>query len=134
MKDFDLRSGLTIPMRLADSGAMGGMGLWTDASRKEFKARMNETNHIAVSAALYAASRLRKLLRDEESRAAKLTARERECLNWLSKGLQSEQIADRLNISRITVDVHIGRAKRKLGAATREQALVFAIQKGIVEP
>jgi DNA-binding CsgD family transcriptional regulator len=49
-----------------------------------------------------------------------LTFREREVALLAAAGLSSRQIADRLVISRRTVDNHLQRAYRKLGISRRE--------------
>jgi DNA-binding CsgD family transcriptional regulator len=63
-----------------------------------------------------------------------LTPREVECLEWLGRGLDNEKIAKRLGIAMATVALHLTNARRKLGAATREQALVLALQRGLINP
>jgi DNA-binding response OmpR family regulator len=63
-----------------------------------------------------------------------LTKREIECLTWLARGLRNEVIADRLTISAATVELHLSNARRKLAAATREQAIAIAIQFGLISP
>jgi DNA-binding NarL/FixJ family response regulator len=63
-----------------------------------------------------------------------LTNRESECLVWLARGLRNEVIADRLAISPATVEMHLSNARRKLAAATREQAIAIAIQFGLISP
>jgi DNA-binding CsgD family transcriptional regulator len=63
-----------------------------------------------------------------------LTRREIECLEWLGRGLDNEKIARKLDIAVTTVALHLTNARRKLGAATREQALVLALQRGLINP
>jgi DNA-binding CsgD family transcriptional regulator len=63
-----------------------------------------------------------------------LTSREVECLEWLGRGLDNEKIARKLGVSMATVALHLTNARRKLGAATREQALVLALQRGLINP
>ncbi len=57
-----------------------------------------------------------------------LTTRETEVLSLLAKGLQTGRIAERLNLAEITVAKHFRTARQKLNAATREQALIKAMQ------
>ena len=52
-----------------------------------------------------------------------LTPRERECLRLVSGHLSSKEIARQLAISQHTVDGHLDEARRKLGAATRRDAV-----------
>lgn len=56
-----------------------------------------------------------------------LSARERECLVWLGRGLRVAAIADQLGIAAVTVHLHLKNARHKLNSATREEALAKAI-------
>lgn len=67
-----------------------------------------------------------------EEKAA-LTARELECLAGLADGLKNHDIAGRLQIAEPTVAMHLANAKRKLGAATREQAVAIAVRNGLLK-
>lgn len=64
--------------------------------------------------------------------ALALSAREREVLEWLSRGLQSVAIAERMRIEPVTVAKHLHNARRKLGARTREQALAIAVRDRLI--
>ena len=55
-----------------------------------------------------------------------LTDREVECLHWCARGKTNPEIGIILAISRHTVNSHIESAKRKLGVATRVQAVAIA--------
>jgi len=63
-----------------------------------------------------------------------LTPREIECLEWLGRGLTNGAIAKQLGITVATVALHLTNARVKLGAATREQALVIALKRGLIDP
>jgi DNA-binding NarL/FixJ family response regulator len=63
-----------------------------------------------------------------------LTAREREVLNLLGRGLSNDEIADRLVIGEGTVKTHIGRIFGKLNLRDRPAAIVFAFDNGLVQP
>lgn len=56
---------------------------------------------------------------------AMLTARERACLDLLSDGLRTKAIARELGVAAVTVELHLRNARIKLGATTRDQALVL---------
>jgi DNA-binding NarL/FixJ family response regulator/anti-sigma regulatory factor (Ser/Thr protein kinase) len=75
--------------------------------------------------------------REEEHEArqviARLTLREREVLQALAEGLDSEGIAERLNISVRTQRNHMANILSKLGVHSQLQALVFAVRYGVVE-
>lgn len=70
---------------------------------------------------------------DSSGQSQALTAREMECLTALTEGLTSEGIARRLSISVPTVTMHLTNARRKLHAATREQAVAIALRTGLVK-
>ena len=63
-----------------------------------------------------------------------LTAREREVLTLLALGCTGAEIASRLYLSPETVRTHTRRARRKLGARTRSQAIALAVKSGQIDP
>jgi DNA-binding NarL/FixJ family response regulator len=62
-----------------------------------------------------------------------LTAREMEVLGLVQKGLSNRQVAEKLFISRGTVKRHLENLMAKLGVSDRTQAVVRALQLGILE-
>ncbi|UUU21444.1 response regulator [Streptomyces sp. DSM 40750] len=67
-------------------------------------------------------------------RLATLTGREREVLVQVAGGLSNDEIAERLEVSPLTVKTHVNRAMAKLGARDRAQLVVFAYESGLVRP
>jgi len=63
-----------------------------------------------------------------------LTDRETETLEFVSHGLSNREIGERLSLSPRTVEVHLRNAFKKLGVATRTEAAVAAMQRGIIGP
>ncbi len=59
-----------------------------------------------------------------------LTAREREILSLMARGMGNKEIAAHLYLSVPTVKTHIRRLLRKLGARSREEAVARARQAG----
>jgi len=63
-----------------------------------------------------------------------LTAREREVLELMGRGLSNGEIARTLVISEVTVKSHIGRIFTKLDLRDRAAAIVYAFDRGLVAP
>jgi DNA-binding NarL/FixJ family response regulator len=68
----------------------------------------------------------------EHVQNTELTQREMDVLRLLSKGLSNRDIGERLNIAEKTVRIHMSHILEKLGAADRTQAVIVAVQRGIV--
>ena len=61
-----------------------------------------------------------------------LTAREREVLELLSRGLPNKLIARRLQISEHTVKFHVSSIYAKLGATSRTDAVSRGVRRGLI--
>ena len=65
---------------------------------------------------------------------ARLTAREREVLVGLGRGLTNRQLADELYVSEKTVKTHVSNVLAKLRVHDRTQAALYAVRVGLVDP
>ncbi|MDH5231904.1 MAG: helix-turn-helix transcriptional regulator, partial [Gammaproteobacteria bacterium] len=68
-----------------------------------------------------------------EQKYVKLSSREKEILQWLYHGLTNEEVAKQLHISSNTVKNHIHNILNKLGVNNRSQALVKAMNSGVIQ-
>jgi two-component system nitrate/nitrite response regulator NarL len=78
-------------------------------------------------------SREREEKREALQAIERLTSREKEILQALGEGLESREIAERLNITVETERTHMVNILHKLGVHSRMQALIFAARHGIVD-
>jgi len=90
---------------------------------------------IVARGGAYVDPRLKSMLQagPTAERAHVLSAREREILDLLSKGLTGEDAATRLFLSPDTVRTHVRNAMKKLQAHTRVHAITIALQQGEIE-
>jgi DNA-binding NarL/FixJ family response regulator len=68
---------------------------------------------------------------DESDRT--LSARQREILQMLADGMQTDAVAEKLGLSTETVRTHTKRILAKLEASTRTQAVAIGIRHGLIE-
>jgi len=97
---------------------------------------------VAAGEALLAPSITRRLiahfLRTEPAQPAKpdrltiLTARERQVLTLIARGLSNTEIADDLHLSASTISTHINRLLAKLQLRDRVQAVILGYEYGLV--
>ena len=62
-----------------------------------------------------------------------MTARELEVLRLLVQDLSNPQIAERLVLSRRTVEAHLRSIYGKFGVKSRDAAIRYAIEHGLIE-
>jgi DNA-binding NarL/FixJ family response regulator len=83
--------------------------------------------------ALAELGRLARRARESSDALDDLTARELEVLRHVGNGLSVKQVATRLGLSPRTVETHLSKLYRKLGARNRVQALSRAASLGLID-
>jgi HD-GYP domain-containing protein (c-di-GMP phosphodiesterase class II) len=100
------------------------------ADRLEAEAKAGRLDADAAGAVIEAVG-LRRAVR--HARPADLTERQVEVLRLVSRGLSNAEIAERLVLSRRTVEHHVQDVYLKIGVATRAGAAMFAMQHGLLD-
>jgi DNA-binding NarL/FixJ family response regulator len=72
-------------------------------------------------------------LRRPAAAAVELTARERDVLTLIARGLPNKAIAQRLSLSEKTVKAHVSAILRKLDVTDRTQAALRAVRERLVD-
>jgi LuxR family quorum sensing-dependent transcriptional regulator len=125
-RDFGLNDGFAIPYLML-SGDVAGISLGG--------ARVEMGEHgatILPVVACFALGRILQIRTRTTAHAAVVSPRERECLAWIAAGKTDWEISSILTIAEATVDKHVRRARAKLGAANRAQAVAEALRCGII--
>ncbi len=133
--DFGIANkGITVPVR-GPYGDRGLLSVTRKCSDTEWSALIPEIIAELQMAAVHMHDAV--MQSDVLSRALrqpKLSAREREVLQWVAAGKTQQDIGDILLISNRTVEVHLRSAREKLGALTSVQAVGRAIGLGLIYP
>ncbi len=106
----------------------------------EFLARIEELKAMARAklrkrkymAATNNENRRRKFRINPDPNAPRVPAREKEVLNYLKLGMATPEIAERMGISKNTVNTYVGRLLRRTGISNRRRLVVRAIKWGKV--
>ena len=115
--------------------------LLKDAPREQL---VEAVRTVAAGEALLAPSVTRRLIEEFSRRPVttervsnllpSLTAREREVLEAMARGLSNAEMATALFVGEATVKSHVAHVLMKLGLRDRVQAVIFAYESGVVSP
>ncbi len=121
-------NGLQIPV-------FGPTGLEGAVSLGGVRLNVARTATLAVSAVGGAALRRCVALANEPRPDCdgNLSRREREVLQWIAAGRRQVDVAETLGLSERTVENHLRRIRRRLGARTTAEAVRIAIRLGAIE-
>lgn len=124
-REAGVADGFTIPIRGPDA-LPASCSLVPDS-----KGVNPDHNALAHAMAVFAHERARQLYAEPLIACTpKLTARERECLILVARGKSDWVISSLLGVSEGAINRTVERAKRRLGVATRTQAIVRALHAG----
>ena len=123
-------------LRAMDLGVSGFVGKNHHLSEVMGAIRQAANGEIAIPASLLLGLLGRKMVQPMPAPepAKLLTARERDILSCLAKGNSSTEIAEKFNISTLTVRTHIRNLNDKLGVHSRLEAVTCALRQGLIEP
>ena len=144
-----LRAGRSVIVRADPTGRGAALGwhLLTSRSGADFERQFAACGESLALACHMIAARLPlpphtedgdpRLRRDNPTlgsggQAMALTARERECLQFVAAGYRVARIAHRLSLSEKTVEFHLANARRRLNAQTTGEAVANAVVRGLI--
>lgn len=128
-REVGLLDGVAVPLH----GPRGNVCLLTCAAANRHPRAGLMLSNVALLAAQFHAVYSELCHADADCRIVPvLSPRERACLQWIAKGKSSSEVGVILHISENTVNFHLKKAFRKLGASNRIAAVVNAIRYGLV--
>lgn len=133
-REAGLQAGLLVPLHgpwnddLPAAGIVMGSSLREDEAARITQAHASDL--IALAHVLHTGLS-GELLRRRKGATA-LSDRQRECLQGIAGGQRVGQVADRLNIREVTVNLHLRAARQKLAARTLPEAVAKALLYGMI--
>jgi LuxR family quorum sensing-dependent transcriptional regulator len=119
--DFGMHQGISVPLY----GLHGYEGAVSIAGRY-VHAGAEALAYIHL-VSVFAGTQMAKISSDERHRSPLLSDREREVMAWAAVGKTAAETASHMNLAISTVDKQIASAMRKLGSATKAQAVAVAL-------
>ncbi|MEM5472032.1 LuxR family transcriptional regulator [Hoeflea sp. AS60] len=127
------RAGMTCMIRVKGPMGAAGWNLGSTMPREQLETVFAEHGNLLRLAAHFSHEKLSRSDTGAEASTRALSVRETECLQWIAGGFRTKEIADRMGIKPITVELHLRNARNKLGARTREHALARALAEGVLK-
>ena len=135
-QDAGLKSGILVPLAGPFASNLPGAAIMvgSSASEEEFRKMFNQSLPELISLAhLFHAGAVGELVRRHDN-ATSLSVRERDVLQFLARGDRIDQVAYRLTLARVTVELHLRNARKKLRCKTVAEAVARAMLYGEIRP
>jgi DNA-binding CsgD family transcriptional regulator len=129
-----LKSGLLIPLAgpLASNLPGAAIMVGSSLSEREFSRIMKRGGNELLSLChLFHAGAVGELIRRRDQ-TQNLSPRERDILQFAARGLRIDEIADRVGLARVTVELHLRNVRKKLNCRTLAEAVARGMLYGDV--
>lgn len=132
-QEFGIGEGFTVPVH----GPMGECGVLSAVQAVDNRTPLEPWSdrycHLFALGPLVHASGIEASLPDQtEKEPVSLTGREQSCLKWTLEGKTAWEVSRILEISKPTVEYHVQKAMRKLGASNKTHAAAMASRRGLI--
>ena len=133
--EFGVRTGIAIPCRLVGTGSHGGFVLCSGYDRYRFEREILSVAGMLHTFCLIAHRRIEDIIERNRVQLEKrpLSARERQALALVARGMRAKEISHTLSVSEASIRLYLKNARQKLGARTKEEAIVRALNDGQLE-
>lgn len=132
-REFRINAGYSVPV----AGPHGDQAVFTLAASRntDMLEALRASGPELLITALHAHDRamdIRGNSKGNQQASSTLTKRELECLKWTADGKTSDGIGEQLCISSATVNYHLNKAMKKLGAVNRHHAAIIALKNHLI--
>lgn len=133
LQHHQMSHGMTVPIHLPGGGFASLTGLRSGSTQVALHDLQQVLRDFTLLSHALQEHLYPPLSKSIRSYPVQLTKRERECLKWAAEGMTSGEIAERLQRSVATINLHLTSAMHKLGAKNRVQAVVRAVHYRLLE-
>jgi LuxR family quorum sensing-dependent transcriptional regulator len=125
--EFGLRDGITFSFPMSENGMFG-------FSMAAEKLELADADRFTLQfVAAYGLGCALALAPGQVDRSTvHLSRRQREAVAWASEGLTNDEIAERLNVSMHTAEMHLRAVRERLGVTNTVHAVAEALRRGLI--
>jgi DNA-binding CsgD family transcriptional regulator len=132
VRDIGLRDGITVPLRDPRTRRYGVLNVMHFGPLAEFDDWLR-AHQATLGPAAYLAHLAISNALPLPGETGCLSERERQCLSFVAQGFSSKRISRQIDLSPRTVELHVARAVRRLGAVNRSHAVALALRRKMLE-